>query len=79
MDQLPLGEWVAVMVARMASARRYIAGLILKTRGGVWFTLDGRPLGAGEPERSPEPFRRAPRLLAGACPLGDLWAGADLA
>ncbi len=78
MNTLPIGEWLAVMVARMTSARRYIASLILKTRGGIWFTLDGKPLGAGEPERGPLPSLKAPRLQAPDT-MGDLWEGMDLA
>jgi hypothetical protein len=78
MDTLPLGEWVAVVAARMASARRHIARLILERRGGIWFTLDGAPLGSGEPERSPMPSLKAPRLQAPDT-LGDLWEGMDLA
>ena len=79
MDTLPIGEWVAVMVKRMVSARRYIGRLILETRGGIWFTLDGRPLGAGEPEQSAKPFHKAPRLTQCVCPMGDLWAGTGIA
>ncbi|MBS1766006.1 MAG: hypothetical protein JST05_01190 [Acidobacteria bacterium] len=78
MDTLPIGEWVAVVAARMASARRHIARLILERRGGIWFTLDGAPLGSGEPERSPMPSLKAPRPQAPDS-LGDLWEGMDLA
>lgn len=79
MDQLPLGEWWAMMVDRMKSARRFIARLILERRGGIWITLDGRALGAGEPERIHEPIRRAPRVPTGQDPLWDLWEGVTLA
>jgi hypothetical protein len=79
MDELPLAQWMAVMIERMRSARRFIARMILERRGGIWFTLDGKALGAGEPERLHEPIRKAPRLPFGECPIGDLWEGTEFA
>jgi hypothetical protein len=80
MDILPLGKWMAVMVERTRAARRYIARKILETRGGIWITLDGLALGAGEPERVHEPIRRRPsRLPELECPIVDLWEGTEFA
>ena len=79
MDTLPLGKWMAVMIERTRSARRFIARMILERRGGTWFTLDGKALGAGEPERLHEPIRKAPRLPFGECPIRDLWEGTEFA